>query len=453
MGGLSADVAAALHRAEPLVAAMRPAPPTAAERVEGGNASSVPTPAEAASRALLGVLAEPGDGTLGALVASLGAPAAAAFVGGERPAGELLRAHPELALDPGGRAVEDGLERWRQRLAPDPFLRSLEQAERLGARLLLPGDDGWPDRLDDLGVHAPLALWVRGDPQLVDARPGVAVVGARAATGYGEQLALETATGLVDRGCTIVSGGAYGIDGAAHRAALRRGGATVAVLAGGPDRLYPQGHAALLGEIVERGAVVSELPCGAAPTKWRFLARNRVIAALSDAVLVVEAGWRSGALNTAHHAASLGRPVGVMPGPVTSPASAGCHRLLREQEAVCVTDAAEAAELLGPGGETMLGPLGEARLAGAPLQSDAATSSGAGSGTVSRSGPSGPQPAAGLREVEIRLLDAMSVRTPRSVAELAARAGLEPSRTLGALGTLDALGRVRRTTDGWLISR
>ncbi|UOE25231.1 DNA-processing protein DprA [Agromyces soli] len=438
---------AALDRAESLVAVMRP--PSHASAAHAGPAPLGPTPADAASRALLGVLAEPGDGTLGALVASLGAPAAAEFIASERTVGEVFRAQPGLALDPGARAVEDGLDRWRQRLAPDPFLRSLEQAERLGARMLVPGDDGWPDRLDDLGPHAPLVLWVRGDPRLVAARPSIAVVGARAATGYGEQLALETATGLVDRGCTIVSGGAYGIDGAAHRAALRRGGATVAVLAGGPDRLYPQGHAALLGEIVERGAVVSELPCGAAPTKWRFLARNRVIAALSDAVVVVEAGWRSGALNTAHHAASLGRPVGVVPGPVTSPASAGCHRLLREQEAVCVTDAAEAAELLGRGGETMLEPQVDAA-----LQIDAGTLSGGVSGAAGRSGAPGSQAVpAGLRDVEIRLLDAMSVRAPRSVAELAARAGLEPSRALGALGTLDALGRVRRTTDGWLIRR
>ncbi|MCD1570002.1 DNA-processing protein DprA [Agromyces mediolanus] len=403
-----------------------------------------PSSGDAARRALLGVLAEPGDGTLGALVASLGAEGTVALVAGARRAEEAFRARQDLALDPGVRAVEDGLERWRQRLDAGAFLRSLEAAERLGARLLVPGDDVWPARLDDLGMHAPLALWVRGDPGLVGAEASLAVVGARAATGYGEQLALDAVAGLVDRGCTIVSGGAYGIDGAAHRAALRRGGTTVAVLAGGPDRLYPQGHAALLGEIVERGAVVSELPCGAAPTKWRFLARNRVIAALSDAVVVVEAGWRSGALNTAHHAASLGRPVGVVPGPVTSPASAGCHRLLREQDAVCVTDAAEMAELVGRGDDGLLA-----------FPADASQPwAGSRSGGAGRNAQAGPDVVgAGLRGVEIRLLDAMSVRVPRSVAELAARAGLEPSRALGALGTLDALGRVRRTTDGWLIRR
>ncbi|WP_230763195.1 DNA-processing protein DprA [Agromyces mediolanus] len=431
---MSDVVSAALQQAEPLVAAMRADPGTPAQ----------PSSGDAARRALLGVLAEPGDGTLGALVASLGAEGTVALVAGARRAEEAFRARQDLALDPGVRAVEDGLERWRQRLDAGAFLRSLEAAERLGARLLVPGDDVWPARLDDLGMHAPLALWVRGDPGLVGAEASLAVVGARAATGYGEQLALDAVAGLVDRGCTIVSGGAYGIDGAAHRAALRRGGTTVAVLAGGPDRLYPQGHAALLGEIVERGAVVSELPCGAAPTKWRFLARNRVIAALSDAVVVVEAGWRSGALNTAHHAASLGRPVGVVPGPVTSPASAGCHRLLREQDAVCVTDAAEMAELVGRGDDGLLA-----------FPADASQPwAGSRSGGAGRNAQAGPDVVgAGLRGVEIRLLDAMSVRVPRSVAELAARAGLEPSRALGALGTLDALGRVRRTTDGWLIRR
>ncbi|MCM3657145.1 DNA-processing protein DprA [Agromyces mediolanus] len=414
MGGLSGEIVAALRGAEPMVDAMR----------IGAASSERAATAEAASRALLGVLSEPGDGTLGALVDALGAQEAAVFVASESTAGEALRSRPELAVELGVRTLAEGLERWRQRLDAAAFLRSLEQAGRVGARLLVPGDGRWPAGLADLGPHAPLALWVRGDPDLVGGRASIAVVGARAATGYGEHVALDAVSGLVDRGCTIVSGGAYGIDGAAHRAALRRGGATVAVLAGGPDRLYPQGHAALLGEIIERGAVVSELPCGAAPTKWRFLARNRVIAALSDAVVVVEAGWRSGALNTAHHAAALGRPVGVVPGPVTSPASAGCHRLLREQAAVCVTDAAEMAELVGRPGVS--DPL--------PVAAAAAVTEG-------------------VREVEVRVLDAMSARVPRTVADLAARAGLEPSRTLGALGTLDALGRVRSTTDGWLIRR
>ncbi|MDF2576486.1 MAG: dprA, partial [Agromyces sp.] len=164
----------------------------------------------------------------------------------------------------------------------------------------------------------------------------IALVGARAATGYGEHVTMEASAGLVDRGFAIVSGGAYGIDGMAHRAALASRGVTVAFLAGGVDRFYPLGHEALLARIADTGAVVSELPCGSAPTKWRFLQRNRLIAAAADATVVLEAGMRSGSLNTAGHAAALGRPLGAVPGPVTSPASAGCHRLLREFDAVCV---------------------------------------------------------------------------------------------------------------------
>ena len=177
--------------------------------------------------------------------------------------------------------------------------------------------------------------------------PTIALVGARAATGYGEHVAMESSAGLVDRGFAIVSGGAYGIDGMAHRAALASDGTTIAFLAGGVDRFYPLGHESLLSRIAQTGAVVSELPCGAAPTKWRFLQRNRLIAAASEATVVLEAGIRSGSLNTAGHAAALGRPLGAVPGPVTSPASAGCHRLLREFDAVCVVDADQMAELAG----------------------------------------------------------------------------------------------------------
>ena len=171
-------------------------------------------------------------------------------------------------------------------------------------------------RLGDLEAHAPFALWVRGDPRRLAALDrSIALVGARAATGYGEHVTIEAASGLVDRGFAIVSGAAYGIDGAAHRAALASQGTTVAVLAGGLDRFYPSGHEQLLGRIADRGVVVAEVPPAPTPTKWRFLLRNRLIAALSGATVVVEAGWRSGSLNTAGHAATLGRPLGAVPGP------------------------------------------------------------------------------------------------------------------------------------------
>ncbi len=172
--------------------------------------------------------------------------------------------------------------------------------------------------------------------------------GARAATSYGEHVAQSLANDIAGQGGVIVSGGAYGIDGAAHRAALASGGRTVAVLAGGLDRPYPTGHRELLDQVGREGALVSELPPGSTPTRWRFLARNRLLAAVSAATVVVEAGYRSGSLHVAAQAAGLGRPVGAVPGPVTSAASAGCHRLLREGTARVVTDIADLCALTSP---------------------------------------------------------------------------------------------------------
>ena len=291
-------------------------------------------------------------------------------------------------------------------------------------QLVLPGDADWPASLDDLGSHAPLALWLRGSrPALSGFDRSIALVGARAATGYGDHVAMESAAGLVDRGFAVVSGAAYGIDGMAHRAALASGGLTVAFLAGGADRFYPSGHDALLTRIVDQGAVVSELPPGQAPTKWRFLQRNRLIAAATCATVVVEAGRRSGSLNTAGHAAALGRPLGAVPGPVTSPASSGCHHLIREYGATCVTDAAQMAELV-PG-----------------LAETAAEVDGGSDGSR----------AAGERDPDrIRLLDALSSRSPRTPDDLARRAGLAISVVVAALGGLDLEGRVEERGAGWV---
>ncbi len=240
------------------------------------------------------------------------------------------------------------------------------------------------------------------------------MVGARAATGYGEHITMEGAAGLVDRGFAIVSGAAYGIDGMAHRAALASHGYTVAFLAGGVDRFYPSGHDALLNRIVENGCVISELPCGAQPSKWRFLQRNRLIAAASQATVVLEAGWRSGSLNTAHHAASLDRPLGAVPGPVTSAASAGCHRLIRENLATLVTNADEMAELAGP------------------WQTDATPDATA----------DDPR--------RIRVLDAISTRAARQPADIAARSGLSLVDVMSTLGALDLEGITRETQKGWV---
>nr|WP_268748226.1 DNA-protecting protein DprA [Microbacterium sp. CH12i] len=246
-------------------------------------------------------------------------------------------------------------------------------------------------------------------------RGEIAIVGARAATPYGEHMASELAGDLAATGTLIVSGGAYGIDGTAHRAALGVGGATVAFLAGGVDRAYPSGHQQLFEKIRGGGAVLSEVPCGTAPTKWRFLSRNRLIAALGGATVVVEAGWRSGSLNTAGHAAALGRPLGAVPGPVTSAASAGCHRLMREYDARCVTNAEEVRELLG-------------------LDAKDVTAE-------ERRDPD-----------QIRVLDALSARTARAPRDLARTAGLSEERVAAMLGLLSLDGTAIRTSAGWRLA-
>ena len=176
----------------------------------------------------------------------------------------------------------------------------------------------------------------------------VAIVGARASTTYGNWVAGELAAGLAERETSVVSGAAFGIDGAAHRGALAADGCTVAVLAGGIDVAYPRAHESLLDRIAATGAIVAEAPPGRAPRREAFLVRNRLIAALSAGVVLVEAGLRSGARNTAAHAGALGRPRMAVPGPITSGMSAGCHALLRaDPEARLVTSAAEVLEEVG----------------------------------------------------------------------------------------------------------
>ncbi|MGB4135980.1 MAG: DNA-processing protein DprA [Microbacterium sp.] len=363
-------------------------------------------PEETVARAAWSVLTEPGDGVAGVLVQELGAAGALDLVLSEVP-------RETAAPSVGRRSLAEGLNRWRLRGDFTTISASLTDALDVSARMLLPGDPEWPEGLADLGPHGPHVLWVRGDPSVLGRTATVSIVGARASTGYGEQIAAELSGDLAGSGTVVVSGGAYGIDGAAHRAALGVGGATVAFLAGGVDRWYPSGHHRLFERICASGAVVSEVPCGAAPTRWRFLERNRLIAATGRATVVVEAGWRSGTLNTAGHAATLGRPLGAVPGPVSSASSAGCHRLLREYDAVCVTRAAEVRELWGEG-------------AAEPLAEE-------------RHDPD-----------RIRLLDALSTRAPRESTELARRSGLPAERVRGLLGMLDLEGVVTRRDPGWI---
>jgi DNA processing protein len=254
----------------------------------------------------------------------------------------------DAVLDAEDLEYQTGMARWLPRHGAAEFAAVLAQLTVHNIQTVIPGDDNWPgERFESrLGETVPVILYVRGDAALLNQpRNIVGLTGARAATGYGEHVAMELAAGLVDRGYVLATGAAYGIDGMVHRTVLASRGKTIAVLAGGVDRSYPSGHESLLERIADDGAVVSEMPPGASPTKWRFMSRNRIIVALADALVVVEAGFRSGSLNTASHASAMGVPLGAVPGPITSPASAGCHRLIRESGAACITSVGEIVEL------------------------------------------------------------------------------------------------------------
>ena len=351
------------------------------------------------ARAAWSRLAEPGDGEAGRAVTRFG---------------------PVQAL----RAVIDGrpgAARWQVRLPDLDPVRDLATLRRFGGRLVIPSDPEWPAGLTDLGEASPFCLWVRGPLDLAAVtRRAVSVVGSRAATGYGEHVAREIGSGCADQGLCVVSGAAYGIDGASHRGALAVSGATVAVLACGVDRAYPRGNDRLIERIAAVGAVASEIPPGSSPTRRRFIERNRLIAALSGVSVVVEAAWRSGALITARCADHLGRIVGAVPGPVTSPTSAGCHRLIREGIAICVTDAAEVIELASPIGEGL---------------------------TVPPAVPAADHD--GLPPGDQRVLDALPLGRAAPISSLAKVAGLEEPLVEGALGRLELLGLAVRGAAGW----
>lgn len=378
---------------------------------------------ELVGRVIWSVVVEPGDSAAGHFIAAVGpAIAARLLLDDVSPRTLVDVTNGEVELD----AAKRALQRWAPRRRWDDVVRCLEGAGRCGAALIVPGDDEWPEGFDALLESTPVLLWAKGDHSLLR-RPGVAIVGARAATGYGEHVAMELAAALSARDVVIVSGGAYGIDGMAHRATLASSGATIAVLAGGIDRLYPSGHEALLTRIAEQGLLVSEAPFGSAPTKWRFLQRNRLIAALSSATVVVEAGRRSGALSTANHALTMGRPVGIIPGPVTSAASAGCHAFLRDFPSVVVTSATDVM-LLAFGADGVLPvppPCGIDEFGGERERA------------IARNDP-----------MHTRVLDALRPRRGMTVEEVARSAGEGIARVQAVLGALELEGAVAIGVDG-----
>jgi DNA processing protein len=375
---------------------------------------------ERLARATLSAIAEPGTALLGALVARLGALGAVAAVRAGSPPGDLVtgdRARHRLA---------EQLASWRIRLrAADP-VADLTVCDKLGGRLVCPGDAEWPTQLDNLGDARPHALWLRGPGDLrFGCLRSVALVGARAASSYGLRVAADLAAELSDRGWTVVSGGAMGIDAAAHRGALAADGDTVAVFANGIDAPYPARNDGLFAEMARRALLLSESPPGTHPTRLRFLVRNRVIAALTRGTLVIEAAARSGALNTAAHARKLDRAVMAVPGPITSRASVGCHKLLRDTPpARCVTNAAEIIEEVGQFG---------ADLAPEPR------------------GPVHPRDA--LEPTTRQVLEAIPARCGAGPAQIAVKAGVDLNTARSRLGILAAAGFIERCDQGWRLPR
>jgi DNA processing protein len=344
-------------------------------------------------------ITEPGDLRATALVRSEGPRAA-------------------LAVAQDGRCP--GWERLQPRLELLDLERDRHIAQRIGARVLIPGDPDWPAGVDDLDAP-PHCLWVRGARSLGRlCERSAAVVGARSATAYGENVAADMAAGLCDLGFTVVSGAAFGIDAAAHRGVLAVGGDTVAVLAGGVERPYPAAHSSLLARIAEEGLVVSEVPPGSAPTRSRFIQRNRLIATMTQGTIVVEAGLRSGSLNTAGTAAEHFRVVAAVPGPVSSMVSAGCHQAIRDGTAVLVTDAAEAAEAIGGIGADL-----------APA----------------KRGPE--RPGDGATPAEAAVLACLPFRAAVTAQDLALRTTLPARDVLAALGQLELGGLAAREGDRW----
>ena len=361
---------------------------------------------ERAALILLGHAAEPGDPIVGRMLAQSGAVELLGRIRGGRS----------------GLRNEEGLQARLRGVSTD---EAVARASRCGATIVTRADRGWPSQLSALGHQTPVALWVAGaaDLRLLALR-SVAMVGARACTAYGEELARQWSTELADRSWTVVSGAAFGIDAAAHRGALAAGGPTIAVLAGGVDEPYPRAHAGLLARIQDEGLVVSESPPGERVRRQRFLARNRLIAALTRTTVVVEAADRSGTTATARVAAALTRPVLAVPGPVTSPASAGCHRMIRDGDALlagCLDDVLAALDLTST---AAVGP---------------------------RSVPERSRDHLAPRERQV--LDALPARGTVGVEHVIAGACLAAADALAALGLLVATGWVEEAEGGWRLAR
>lgn len=389
------------------------------EPLESGSDGRTPDVTRLARAALMR-MAEPGEQVMGRLIGRYGPEDAVTQVRRGTLEACFTREEMEHAQAAGRRLNLDRLVAgWAARHA-DP-VRDLARGQELGARLIIPGDSEWPTQLDDLGDIRPYGLWADGEANLrFSCLRSVAIVGSRAATAYGTHVASELGSGLGTRGWTVISGGAYGVDSAAHRGALASETPTVVVLACGTDFCYPPAHQDLFRIVRSRGVVISESPPGVHPTRLRFLIRNRVIAALSRGTVVVQAAVRSGALNTASHASGLNRHVMAVPGPITAETSAGCHELIRKGKAICVTSVPEIIELVGSIGDDL-----------APE-------------------PRGPvRPRDALEDETLRVLESVPARGGAGPAAIAVSAGVDLTTALSCLGGLAAAGFIERVDRGW----
>lgn len=358
-------------------------------------------------------------------VAEPPAPALVAFVSDRGPveAAERVRS---------GDCPEKVRRETAARRDVDKAEHDLEAAAEAGARLVVPEDQEWPAwPLLSLAVATgrgvsnvapPLALWVSGEANLAEAADrAVAIVGARLSTGYGEHNAAELAHGLAARGVPVFSGAALGIDGAAHRGALSADGVTVAALGCAVDIGYPAGNIDLLRRIATTGgAVISEYAPGTPPARHRFLVRNRLIAGLTDGTVVIEAGVRSGARNTATTAGALGKVVMALPGPAQSGNSAGCHALIRDGKATLVTSVEEVSETVG-------------RFGPEPQEEK----------------PRTKRPTDVLAPEALRVYEALVPRAGRSADEVATESGVPVDRVRAVLPELEIDGFAVRGDTGW----
>lgn len=368
--------------------------------------------ADRLARVALSRLTEPGEPRIAALVAQIGAV-------------PLLEALSDPA-QPSGAARDVA-----SRLHGLDAEADLAHGARLGLRYVVPGDAEWPSQVDDLMRSEvlqhrggpPLGLWVKGPARLDQLGRAVAVVGSRSATTYGTEVAAGIAAALVRAGHPVVSGAAFGIDQAAHRGALGVDGCDIAVLACGADRAYPTAHRELLDHLGRTSAVIAEVSPGCAPTRGRFLSRNRLIAALTCGTVVVEAATRSGALNTAGWATRLNRHLMGVPGPVTSAQSQGVHELLRSGAATLVTHGEHVLEVVGDlGTHLATPPRAEVR------------------------------PRDHLAPRDARVLDAVPLTSPATVVSIASTAGLALLDVQSTLNRLERNGLVELSREGWRLA-